>query len=227
MALVAYKDLCIDAADAPRLAGFWGSVLHLEVGRQENGDAYLTGPTPQHAIWLNQVPEAKTVKHRMHLDVRADTVEEIEVLGATVIDRGSYPWTVMADPEGGEFCVFTKRGSTWLASIVLDCVDHRAIAQWWADVLGATCRTDERGFSSVSAIPGAPFEDIDFVPVPEPKAIKNRLHIDVTTPDLDALIEAGAMLLRPLEPPIRWNVMADPEGNEFCAFVRTEPADQT
>ena len=48
----------------------------------------------------------------------------------------------------------------------------------------------------------------------------NRLHVDVTTPDLAALVDAGATLLQVQEPPIRWNVMADPDGNEFCAFVR-------
>lgn len=224
MALVAYKDFCIDAVDAEKLGRFWGAVLNLEVGMQDNGDGYLTGPTPQHTIWINQVPEAKTVKHRMHLDVRAESVGAVERLGATVVDGSSFRWTVMNDPEGGEFCVFTWAGradpGTRLTAIGIDSVDHVAIAQWWADVLGARCTTDPQGFSSVSGIPGAPFEDIDFVPVPEGKTVKNRLHIDVTTVDLAALIDAGATVLRAQEPPIRWTVMADPEGNEFCAFVR-------
>ena len=220
MALVAYKDFCIDAVDAARLGQFWGAVLGLECGMQENGDACLTGPTPQHTIWINQVPEAKTAKHRMHLDVRAASVDEVEALGATVVDGDSFRWTVMTDPEGGEFCVFTSPGPTRVASLVIDCEDHGAIAQWWADVLGASCTADARGFSTVSAILGTPFADLDFVPVPEPKTVKNRLHLDVTTPDLAALVDAGATLLRVQEPPIRWNVMADPDGNEFCAFVR-------
>ena len=188
---------------------------------QENSDAYLSGPTPQHTIWINQVPEAKTAKHRLHLDVRAVSVEAIEALGATVVDRDSFRWTVMTDPEGGEFCVFTSADLPPLASIVVDCHDHRAIAQWWADVLGASCVADPRGFSTVAGIPGAPFADLDFVPVPEPKTLKNRLHIDVTTADLAAVIGAGATLIRSHEPPIPWTVLADPEGNEFCAFVRS------
>ena len=49
---------------------------------------------------------------------------------------------------------------------------------------------------------------------------EDTFYLDVTTPDLAALVDAGATLLRPQEPPIRWNVMADPDGNEFCAFVR-------
>ena len=142
MALIAYKDLCIDAVDAARLGQFWGAVLGLACGMQENGDACLTGPTPQHTIWINQVPEAKAAKHRMHLDVRAASVDEVEALGATVVDGDSFRWTVMTDPEGGEFCVFTSPGPTRVASLVIDCEDHGAIAQWWADVLGASCTAE-------------------------------------------------------------------------------------
>lgn len=46
-----------------------------------------------------------------------------------------------------------------------------------------------------------------------------RMHIDVTTPDVDALVTAGAVVLREPDDETRWHVMADPEGNEFCAFT--------
>jgi glyoxalase superfamily protein len=55
--------------------------------------------------------------------------------------------------------------------------------------------------------------------VPEPKTAKNRLHWDVSCPDVSALLDAGATLLRPPDQDIDWHVLADPEGNEFCAFV--------
>jgi hypothetical protein len=58
----------------------------------------------------------------------------------------------------------------------------------------------------------------DFVPVPEPKTVKNRVHWDVTAPDVDALVERGARVLRSPDDEINWTVLADPEGNEFCAF---------
>ena len=227
MALASYKDLCIDALDAVRLGHFWGAVLGLDFGLQDNGDACLTGPTPQHTIWINQVPEAKTVKHRVHLDIRSDAAALVEAQGAAVLDATSFPWTLMADPEGGELCAFPLVDHQRpLASVVIDAVDHRRIAQWWADVLGAECVGDPRGFSSVTSIDGAPFDAIDFVPVPEAKTVKNRIHIDVLTSDLGALIDAGATVLRPMAPPIRWTVLADPEGNEFCAFngTRATPA---
>lgn len=225
MALVEYKDLCIDATDPAQLGRFWAAALRLEFDLQDNGDACLSGATPQHTIWINGVPEAKSVKHRVHLDIRADRAEQVAALGASLLDATSFPWTLMADPEGGELCVFTPMSDRpALASIVVDAVDHRRIAQWWADVLGAECAVDPGGFSSVTAIPGAPFDAVDFAPVPEPKTVKNRIHIDVLTDDLAALIDAGATVLRPQSPPIRWTVFADPEGNEFCAFTRSPAA---
>ena len=57
-----------------------------------------------------------------------------------------------------------------------------------------------------------------FVPVPEPKTVKNRIHWDVLAPDVDALLAAGATLLRAPDDDIGWHVLADPDGNEFCVF---------
>jgi catechol 2,3-dioxygenase-like lactoylglutathione lyase family enzyme len=223
MAIATFKDLCIDATDPQTLATFWGRALGLEPRSQASGDAYLNGPTPAHRIWVNKVPEPKTVKHRMHLDVFAGSVEEIERLGAKVLDADSFHWTVMADPEGGEFCVFVRDGEITerLCELVVDTNrDPHDIAAWWAEVLGARLVDDERGFSYVLDIPGAPFDSMDFIPVPEPKTVKNRIHLDVTTDDVQALVSAGATGRRARHDEIEWTVMADPDGNEFCAFVR-------
>jgi catechol 2,3-dioxygenase-like lactoylglutathione lyase family enzyme len=225
MPIATYKDLCIDAADPARLGEFWAGVLDLELHLQDDGDAYLSGPTKAHTIWVNRVPEPKTVKHRLHIDVNAESVEQIVALGGTVLDGESFRWTLMADPEGGEFCVFVREGdiSRRLYELVLDTGDspraaHR-IAAWWADVLGARLAADDEGFSYVDQIPGAPYESLVPEPVPEPKKAKNRIHLDVTTSDLDALVASGATVLRPQDDEIGWTVMADPDGNEFCAFV--------
>ncbi|MER6398071.1 VOC family protein [Kitasatospora sp. NPDC001603] len=65
-------------------------------------------------LLFQQVPEAKTAKNRLHLDLhpgpdaRGATVERLEALGATVlraVDEPGGSWTVMQDPEGNEFCV--------------------------------------------------------------------------------------------------------------------------
>jgi hypothetical protein len=69
------------------------------------------GPT----IWFNRVPETKTVKNRVHLDLDLEDQSELDHLidaGATVVEevnRNGHGWTVMADPEGNEFCAFIDR----------------------------------------------------------------------------------------------------------------------
>jgi hypothetical protein len=227
MAIATYKDLCIDAVDTGLLGRFWADALGLELEPLDDGDAKLTGPTPAHTVWVNAVPEPVTVKQRVHLDIRADNPEAIAALGATVVDRDSFPWVVMKDPEGGELCVFgTPPGrSRGLMEICFDTgADFRPITEWWGSVLGVEPKhDDDDDFAYLDGIPGAPFECLVFAAVPEPKTVKNRIHLDLTTPDVQRLLDAGATLLRGPDDEISWHVLADPDGNEFCAF--TERAD--
>ena len=219
MALATFHCLCIDAVDAPRLATFWAGALALQPEVRDDGLRLLTGRTPGHKIWINQVPEPVTVKQRVHLDVHAAAVQDVLALGATPLDMTSFDWKVLRDPEGGELCVFEREvvPQDRLYEVGVDARDAHTIASWWADVLGA--RTDaEAGCVAVVDVPGAPFEGFVFVDVPEPKTVKNRIHWDVDVPDLGALIAAGATVLREPDDQISWTVMADPEGNEFCAF---------
>jgi hypothetical protein len=201
---------------------FWAAVLGLELTLHGSDPASLTGPTPQHTVWVNPVPEAKTVKHRVHLDVNASSVEEVAALGATVVDGQSFRWTVMADPEGGELCVFVREGEIGqrLYELGVDCREPHTLAGWWAEVLGGRLGDEDDEVWWVDQIPGAPFTSIDFAAVPEPKTVKNRVHLDVTTSVLDALVAAGATVVRPKDDEVDWCVLADPEGNEFCAFLR-------
>jgi len=55
--------------------------------------------------------------------------------------------------------------------------------------------------------------------VPERKQVKNRIHWDVTVPDVGPLVAAGATLLREPDGAVSWALLADPDGNEFCAHV--------
>ncbi len=220
MAIAQYKDLCVDAVDPAVLGRFYATLLGLKYHAQDGGDSYLTGPTPQHTVWVNGVPEPKSVKHRVHLDVTARSVADVQDVGATVIDGESFDWTVMADPERGEFCVFVRPepSPAGLKSLAFDAADHQSIAAWWHAVLGGELEHHD-GYSSVSRAPGVPFESLDFASVPEAKATKNRVHIDVTTDDIERLIHAGASVIRTRDDEIAWTVMADPDGNEFCAFT--------
>ena len=221
MAIATYKDLCIDAVDAAALGRFWAGALQLELELRDDGDARLVGPTPRHTLWINTVPEPVTAKQRMHLDVCAGSVEDVVALGGAVVDADSFAWTVMKDVEGGELCVFPMRAGrpAGLAEIVVDTSDAVAISTWWADVLGAERKDHDGDYSYLEQVPEAPFGSLVFVPVPEPKTVKNRIHLDVTTPDVQLLVDAGARLMRAPDEEIAWSVLADPDGNEFCAFV--------
>ena len=236
MPLAAWKDLCLDAVDPVVIGTFWSQVLRLDLTMRDDGVAMLRGSRPEETVWVNPVPEPRTVKNRMHLDVNTASVAELLHLGATVVDDESFHWTVLADPEGGEFCAFVRDGSDApitgrLHEIVVDCAagdgsgsGPHALAAWWADLLGARVVDDPRGYSWVEAIPGAPFGSLDVVPVPEPKRVKNRVHPDVTCAAVEPLLAAGATLLRAQDATIGWSVLADPGGNEFCAFLDTEAA---
>jgi catechol 2,3-dioxygenase-like lactoylglutathione lyase family enzyme len=138
----------------------------------------------------------------------------------------------MADPEGGEFCAFPEpreeMPSYTVHGLVVDCADPEATARWWGEVLGGRLDGDaEKGWWWLTEVPGLPITSMDFVPVPEPKTVKNRIHWDVYG-TVAALEVRGASLLRarddadPATRPehrISWDVMADPEGNEFCVFA--------
>ena len=107
-------DVCIDAADAYTLAGWWAPLLgyHLREDARPGWKAVPLVPATGAAgpgLWFNEVPEPKTAKDRVHLDVEGDW-REIVAHGATVLrEEGAVPeedWVVLADPEGNEFCVF-------------------------------------------------------------------------------------------------------------------------
>jgi len=225
MAIARYKDLCMDAGDQARLGAFWAGALGLAWQVRDSGEGLLTGPTKRHAIWVAVVLEPKTVKNRVHLDVYARDLAGLEALGATVLEpqAGQRRWTVMADPEGGEFCAFlrTELPDERLHALVVDCADPEAQARWWARVYGVDmdAAAMSGGWFALAGIPGMPIRSMDFVPVPEPKTAKNRIHWDVTVPAVAPLVDAGAVVLREPDDAIDWHVLADPEGNEFCAFT--------
>jgi hypothetical protein len=220
MAAASYRALCIDAVDAERLGAFWAAALGLEP-RRRGDELCLEGLTPRHAVWVNEVPEPVTVKQRIHLDVHATSAEELIARGATPLDLDCFRWQVLRDPEGGELCAFGREAppAYRLYEVVADARDAERIARWWADVLGGTVfHEDGDAWWSVEGVPGMPFEALVFQEVPEPKAAKNRIHWDVSTADVALLTAAGATVLRSPGAEIAWTVLADPEGNEFCAF---------
>ena len=225
-----FKDLVIDATDGPLLAAFWSTALGLRSvpAGDSTTDALLEDDVPEHAIWVNQVPEPRSVKQRVHLDVRAP-VGEILALGATV-DTEHTGWTVLRDPEGGELCAFpdavgTAPGRYRVYELVVDSADPAAACAWWAERFGLEPQHDAADpWHWVEGGGGLPWPMV-FNPVPEPKSVKNRVHWDVWG-DTEDFLAAGATLLTGREgspdPQVSWDVLADPEGNEFCVFQRDQ-----
>jgi hypothetical protein len=222
MVVARYRDLCIDAVDPLRMGSFWAAVLGRTEEEADADQAVLRGPTRQHTVWINGVPEPKTVKQRVHLDIYATSIELLEGLGATVAREQpeGVKWTVMHDPEGGEFCAFLRDDlpGELLHGLAVDSRDAAAQADWWGEIYGAEV-VQHADYFTVQGVPGMPILTMDFAPVPEPKTVKNRIHWDVNVADLRPLTDAGAVVVREPGGDRRWYVMADPEGNEFCAFV--------
>ena len=122
-----FTELAIDCADPDRLAEFWCSVLGYEVQGDDDGVVTIgspmvpegknrLGPVPP-VLTFAQVPEGKTVKNRVHLDVNPTDVSQDEELarliglGATVVNDGrpELNWVTLADPEGNEFDILAGR----------------------------------------------------------------------------------------------------------------------
>jgi hypothetical protein len=109
----------VDAAEPASLAEFWSAAAGWPQVERADGTAALRPPTGM-GPWLEFLPSAdpKSVKHRIHLDVAPDLgddhaaeVARLRELGAKAADvgQGDVPWVVLADPDGGEFCVLIPR----------------------------------------------------------------------------------------------------------------------
>jgi hypothetical protein len=224
-----FKDLCMDASDAPQLATFWSKALAGSVTDLGDGSARVdrrAGRAANDSIWINPVPEPRTVKTRVHLDLRLASPDPspLTTAGATVVrELGEDPWWVLTDPDGNEFCAFPPREAAadrpGVFELVVDAGDPAAQAAWWASLVGGRTERGDGGVSVVGA-DGFPWDYWVFQEVPEPKVVKNRVHWDVGLADDDPaeLVRAGATVLREPGGDISWWVLADPEGNEFCAF---------
>lgn len=232
--LLQFQALCLDtdAAHLEQVAAFWSTALGWDREPGHTG-AVLRGAGAGESLWIDVVPEPIGAKHRTHLDVRVEDWHSFLDLGASVVDETSFPWVWLHDPEGGDLCAFALRedgstgGGAGLYEVCTDCgPDAMPITRWWAEVLGADARQEEGDdWAYVTRPPGAPFEMWVFCPVPEPKTVKNRLHLDfrATRPDsVDLLVERGATVLREPDGEIEWHVLADPEGNELCVFAADE-----
>ena len=112
--------------------------------------------------------------------------------------------------------------SVRLYHIVVDAHDPHALAAFWAATLGHQVLAAEDDEVVVGADLDA-YPGLCFLRVPEAKMVKNRLHIDLDPDNRDAevarLLELGARKIDIGQgPEVSWEVLADPEGNEFCVL---------
>ena len=115
-----------------------------------------------------------------------------------------------------------------VSGVAIDANDLELVARFWCDVLGYQELERDEGIISI----GGSGPDIDVLRVPEPKSVKNRLHLDLrasgssTEDELERLLALGARRVDVGQAPdVSWTVLADPEGNEFCLLGT--PADAT
>jgi predicted enzyme related to lactoylglutathione lyase len=110
--------------------------------------------------------------------------------------------------------------------LVLDCADPERLATFWSEAIGYTTLGGAGSYvllvDEAKERPKLLLQRVD-----EPKAGKNRMHVDIETDDVDGEVERLEGLgARRLDDPMeehgsRWVVMADPEGNEFCVCTGT------
>ncbi|MCI4064398.1 VOC family protein [Micromonospora sp. R77] len=223
------------------LGSFWAAALGWEVSSEEPGVTNLEPPGFVYpdpvAVCIDLVvsAEPKTGKNRVHVDLattsaahHAELVGRLTELGATPADvgQGDVPWTVLADPEGNEFCVLDwhdpVRDTGPIASVVVDCADPRAMARFWGEATDWTVHkvTDDNAVLR-SAKGVGPY--LQFLRTPDVKTGWNRVHLDVRPYPGDDVADEVARLralgATPVDLDVPWKVLRDPEGNEFCLLA--------
>ena len=115
------QEIVVDCSQPAELARFWSAVLGWPATENPNGFVWLSSTAtflaPEPLLVFVPVPEPKTVKNRLHLDLcpsgvdQAEELDRLLALGATRVDvgQGDAPWIVLADPEGNEFCLLARR----------------------------------------------------------------------------------------------------------------------
>ncbi len=115
---LAWEQLVVDAADPVALGRWWATALDWVVF-EDDPEEFEIRPTADEVpgLLFARVPEPKTLKNRLHLDLRPDdrdaAVARLLDLGARRVDvgQGEQTWVVLSDPEGNEFCVLSSRAA--------------------------------------------------------------------------------------------------------------------
>ncbi|MEU4691025.1 VOC family protein [Actinoplanes sp. NPDC023714] len=215
----AIEGVSIAAADAARLAAFWGVAL---------GDQARLTDHSRAIVRVTAGVPARSERTRVHFGVRlrADGPEDLLEAGGSVTHHpGPDPWYVLADPEGNEFTGWppAEGRPPGVFELVVRCHGPNRLAHWWSRLLGGEVH-DEGASSVVTGMTGFPWEFLVFQHEAEPKRAPNRIrwHVRLTEDGPEALLAVGAIVMHRLggrqSGDDSW-LMADPEGNEFVAHA--------
>jgi predicted enzyme related to lactoylglutathione lyase len=235
----------IKALDCPAVGRFWAQALGWTayspgVTTYVGPGGGMVWPDPV-VVGIDVVPVPEPgarAKNRVHLDLATDSaahqaelVARLEELGATPVDvgQGDVPWTVLADPEGNEFCVLEPReiyrDTGPIAAIVVDCAEPRAMARFWSEALGWTLHqvTDDSAvFRSENGV--GPY--LEFLRTPDVKTTPDRVHLDLLPypghdkeAEVTRLRALGARDLDLGQGDVPWTCLTDPEDHEFCVLA--------
>ena len=237
----------IKALDHAAIGRFWAQALGWSAYHGESGVTTYVGPGGG-LVWPDPialgidvipVPEPKTTtKNRLHLDLattspahQSELVAHLRALGATLADvcQGDVPWTVLADPEGNEFCVLEPReiyrDAGPIAAVVVDCGDPRAMARFWGEAIDWTLHEVADDHATLRSTKGVgPY--LEFIRTPDAKTVPDRVHLDLLPyPGDDKAVEVtrlrdlGAADLDVGQGDVPWTCLTDPEGHEFCILA--------
>ena len=113
---ISWEQVVVDADDPHRLARWWAEALGYVIVHEAPDEVEIRRAQDQlPGLLFTPVPEAKTGKNRLHIDLRPEDqeaeVERLVDMGARPVDIGQHDvsWVVLADPEGNEFCVLNGK----------------------------------------------------------------------------------------------------------------------
>lgn len=235
------ENVVVASAAPPALARFWAALLDWRISLEDDDEVDVRAPAEdgwELDLIFVPVPDPKTVQNRLHFDLssaspdqQVATVERALSLGASRIDIGqrNVPWVVMADPEGNEFCVreshplYQDTGA--VGAIVYDAADPGGLADFWSEASGWPIVSRATEVVALRAPSGrGPY--LEFGLTPQPKQVKDRVHLDVRPfAQEDQAAEVARLTGLGAHPAdvgqgdeVSWVVLADPEDNEFCVL---------
>jgi predicted enzyme related to lactoylglutathione lyase len=227
-----------DANDPLRLARFWAGLLGWEMTDDDDGFELVPNDGAGYRVNFYPSQEQKRGQNQMHFDLTStssaeqqQTVARALELGAQHIDIGQTPeegHVVLADPEGNEFCVI-EAGNNFLADTAfigaINCDGTQEVGYFWSKALGWPLVWDQDEETAIQSPHGGSKISWGGPPV-APKLGKNRLHLDLAPPadsdqeaEVERLISLGAKRIDIGQGDVPWEVMADPDGNEFCMLT--------